>query len=137
MSCFAVLKYFLFDKISSSMIQRLEFSIICNEILIEAECSWKDWLSQFSSIFCYNNRLFWDFRYRSFHVKWTKFQKGSHLTLVDFADILSSQCTHQEFKIMKILLSSCERFRNYSHLNYGPFSLDIESLQFVTFWKCS
>ena len=56
---------------------------------------------------------------------------------MDFAEILSSQCTHQEMKILKILLSSRERFQNYSHLNYGPFSLDIESLQFMTFWKCS
>ena len=64
----------------------------------------------------------------SIHVKWTKFQKRSHLTLMDFAEILSSQCTHQEEKILEILLSSHERFQNYSHLNYGLFSLDIESL---------
>ena len=67
------------------------------------------------------------------HVKWTKFQKSSHLTLMDFAEILSSQCTHQEIKILKILLSSHEWFQNYSHLNYGPFSLCIESLQFMAF----
>ena len=54
------------------------------------------------------------------HVKWTKFQKSSHLTLMDFAEILSSQCTHQEIKILKILLSSHELFQNYSHLNYAP-----------------
>ena len=71
----------------------------------------------------------------SFHVKWTKFQKSSHLTLMDFAEILSSQCTHQEMKILKILLSSRERFQNYSHLNYELFNLDIESLQFVAFWN--
>ena len=47
------------------------------------------------------------------------------------------QCTHQEMKILKILLPSRGRFQNYSHLNYGPVSLDIESLQFMTFWKCS
>ena len=69
----------------------------------------------------------------SFHVKWTKFQKRSHLTLIDFAEILSSQCSHQEMKILKNFLSSRERFQNYSHLNYGPFSLDIESLQFMAF----
>ena len=73
----------------------------------------------------------------SFHVKWAKFQKSSHLTLIDFVEILWSQCTHQEMKILKILLSSHEQFQNYSHLNYGPFSLDIESLQFMAFWKCS
>ena len=55
---------------------------------------------------------------------------------MDFAEILSSQCTHQQMKILKILLSSGERFQNYSHLNYGPFSLHIESLQFMSFWKC-
>ena len=38
---------------------------------------------------------------------WTKFQKGSHLTPMDFAEILSSQCIHQEMEILKILLSSC------------------------------
>ena len=69
----------------------------------------------------------------SFHVKWTKFQKSSQLTLMDFAEILSIQCTHQEMKILEILLSSHERFQNYSHLNYGLFSLDIESLQFMAF----
>ena len=69
----------------------------------------------------------------SFHVKWTKFQRSSHFTLMDFAEILSSQCTHQEMKILKILLSSRGRFQNYSHLNYGPVSLDIESLQFIAF----
>ena len=69
----------------------------------------------------------------SFHVKWTKFQRSSHFTLMDFAEILSSQCTHQEMKILKILSSSCEQFQNYSHLNYGPFSLGIKSLQFMAF----
>ena len=37
------------------------------------------------------------------HVKLTKFQKSFHLTLMDFAESLSSQCTHQEIKILKIL----------------------------------
>ena len=36
-----------------------------------------------------------------------------------------------------MLLSSRKWFQNYSHLNYAPFSLDIESLQFMAFWKCS
>ena len=52
---------------------------------------------------------------------------------MDFAQILSSQYTHQEMKTLKILLSSRERFQNYSHLNYGPFNAEIESLQFVAF----
>ena len=69
----------------------------------------------------------------SFHVKWTKFRKSSHLTRMDFAEILPNQCTHQEMKILKIILYSHERFQIYSHLNYGPFSLDIESLQFMAF----
>ena len=53
----------------------------------------------------------------SFHVKWTEYQKSSHVTLMDFAESLPSQYTHQEIKILKILLSSRERFQNYSHLN--------------------
>ena len=56
---------------------------------------------------------------------------------MDFAEILSSQRTHQEMKILKILLSSYEWLQNYSHLNYGPFNLDIKSLQFMAFWNCS
>ena len=52
---------------------------------------------------------------------------------MDFADIFSSQCTQQEMKIQKILLSSHERFQNYSHLNCGSFSLNIELLQFMAF----
>ena len=32
--------------------------------------------------------------------------------VMDFFEILPSQCTHQEMKILKILLSSCERFQN-------------------------
>ena len=52
---------------------------------------------------------------------------------MEFAEILSSKSTHQEMKILKILLSSRERFQNYNHLNYGPFSLDIESPQIMAF----
>ena len=70
----------------------------------------------------------------SFHVKSTN---PSHLTHIDFADILSSQCTHQEMKILKILSSYHERFQNYDHLNYGPSSLDNKPLQFMAFWNCS
>ena len=43
---------------------------------------------------------------------------------MDFADILSGQCSHQEIKILNILSSYHERFQNYDHLNYDPFSLD-------------
>ena len=43
---------------------------------------------------------------------------------MDFAGILSSQYSHQEIKILKILPSYLERFQNYDRLNYGPFSLD-------------
>ena len=57
----------------------------------------------------------------SFHVKSTN---PSHLTHMDFADILSSQCTHQEIKILKIL-SYHERFENYdwttNHYNLWLF----------------
>ena len=52
---------------------------------------------------------------------------------MDFADILSSQCTHQEMKILKILSSYHERFQNYDRLNYGPSSLENKSLQFMAF----
>ena len=52
---------------------------------------------------------------------------------MDFADILSSQCTHQEMKILKILSFYHERFQNYDRLNYGPSSLDNKPLQFMAF----
>ena len=40
-------KYVLFDKISSSRwFNVYSFSIMCKQIFIEAEYSWKDWLSQ-------------------------------------------------------------------------------------------
>ena len=51
---------------------------------------------------------------------------------MDFADILSSQYTHQEIKILK-LLSYHERFQNYDRLNYGPSSLGNKTLQFMAF----
>ena len=57
----------------------------------------------------------------SFHVISTN---PSYLTHMDFADILSSQCTHQEIKILKIL-SYHERFQNYdwttNHYNLWHF----------------
>ena len=52
---------------------------------------------------------------------------------MDFVDILSSQCVHQEMKILKILSSYHERFQNYDCLNYGPSSLDNKPLQFMAF----
>ena len=45
----------------------------------------------------------------SFHVKSTN---PCHLTHIDFADILSSQCTHKEMKILKILSYYHESFQN-------------------------
>ena len=66
----------------------------------------------------------------SFHVKSTN---PSHLTHMDFADILSRQCTHQEMKILKILSFYHERFQNYDRLNYGPSSLDNKPLRFMAF----
>ena len=47
--------------------------------------------------------------YGSFNVKSTN---PPHLTLMDFAEILLSQCTHQEIKILKILLTYHVWFQN-------------------------
>ena len=69
----------------------------------------------------------------SFHVKSTI---PSHLTLMDFSDVLLSQCTHREMKILKTLSSYHERFQNYDHLNYGSSSLDKKPLLFMAFWNC-
>ena len=66
----------------------------------------------------------------SFHVKSTN---PAHLTHMDFADILSSQCTHQEMKILKTLSSYHKRFQTYVCLNYGPSSLYSKPLQFLAF----
>ena len=66
----------------------------------------------------------------SFHVKSTN---PSHLTHMDFADILWSQCTHQEMKMLKILSFYHEIFQNYDRLNYRPSSLDNKPLQFLAF----
>ena len=52
---------------------------------------------------------------------------------MDFVDILSSQCSHQEIKILKILSSYDERFQNYDCQSYGPFNLDNKLLQFMAF----
>ena len=45
-----------------------------------------------------------------------------YLIFMDFAESLSSQFTHKEMKILKILLPSSEWFQNCSHLNYGPLA---------------
>ena len=50
---------------------------------------------------------------------------------MDFAEILLSQYTHQDIKILKIL-SYHVQFQNYDCLNYKPFSLDPKPLQFMT-----
>ena len=52
---------------------------------------------------------------------------------MDFVQILSGECIHQEIKILKILSLYHLRFRNYDHLKYGPFSLDTEALKFWHF----
>ena len=52
---------------------------------------------------------------------------------MDFADILSSQCTHQDMKILKILFSYQERFQNYDRLNCGHSSLDNKPFRFMAF----
>ena len=71
----------------------------------------------------------------SFHVKSTKFQTISHLTLMDFVQILSHECIHQKMKILKILSLYPVWFRNYDHLKYGPFDLDTKPLKFLSFWN--
>ena len=57
----------------------------------------------------------------------------SHLTHMDFADILSSQCTHQEMKILKILSSYHERFQNYVRVNYEPSSMYSNDGEFINY----
>ena len=69
-------------------------------------------------------------------MKSPKFQKISCLTLMDFVQILSGECIHQEMKILKILSLYHVRFRNYDHLKYGLFGLDTKPLKFLLFWNC-
>lgn len=52
---------------------------------------------------------------------------------MDFAEILSSQRTHQEMKILKILSSFHVLFQSYDYLNYGPFNLDTKPLPLMAF----
>ena len=66
----------------------------------------------------------------SFHVK---SPKPPYLNSMDFVEILSGECIHQEMKILKILSLYHVRFRNYDHLKYGTFSLDTEPLKFLAF----
>ena len=68
--------------------------------------------------------------YGSFHVN------PPHLTHMDFVEILSGECVHQEMKILKTLSLYHVWFRNYDHQKYGPFSLDFEPLKFLPFWNC-
>ena len=51
---------------------------------------------------------------------------------MDFVEILSGECIHQEMKILKFYHYH-EQFRNYEHLKYGPFSLDTEPLKCLSF----
>ena len=61
----------------------------------------------------------------------------SHLALMDFAEILSSQFSHQEIKVLKILSSYHAHFQNFDCIHYGPFSPNTKPLQFLAFRKCS
>ena len=60
-----------------------------------------------------------------------------HLTHMDFVDILSNQCTHQEMKILKILSLIMKRFKIMTAWTMDPLSsLDNKPLQFMAFWNC-
>ena len=72
----------------------------------------------------------------SFHVKSPEFYKTSQLTLMDFVKISSSECIHQEMKILKILSLYHVQFGNYDERKYGPFSLNTKPLNFLPFWSC-
>ena len=69
----------------------------------------------------------------SFHVK---SPKPPYLNPMDFVEILSGECIHQEMKILKMLSLYHVRFRNYDHLKYGTFSLDTEPSKFLAFSNC-
>ena len=56
-----------------------------------------------------------------------------HLTPMDILEILLGECIHQEIKILKIFSLYYVQFGNYDHLKYGPFSLDIGPLKFLSF----
>ena len=55
---------------------------------------------------------------------------------MDFVEIYSGECIHQEMKILRILSLYHMRFRNYDHQKYGSFSLDTKPLKFLAFWNC-
>ena len=55
---------------------------------------------------------------------------------MDFVEISSGECIHQEMKILRILSLYHMRFRNYDHQKYGSFSLDTKPLKFLAFWNC-
>ena len=59
-----------------------------------------------------------------------------HLTPMNFAEVLSDECIHQEMKTLKFLSLYPVRFRNYDHLKYEPVSLDTKPLKFLAFWNC-
>ena len=63
------------------------------------------------------------------HLKFKNFPPDS----MDFVEILSSKCIHQEIKILKIYRVL---FRNYDRRKYGHCSLDTEPLKFLSFWNC-
>ena len=56
-----------------------------------------------------------------------------HLAPMDILEILLGECIHQEIKILKIFSLYYVQFRKYDHLKYGPFSLDIGPLKFLSF----
>ena len=56
-----------------------------------------------------------------------------HLTPMNFVEVLSDECIHQEMKTLKFLSLYPVRFRNYDHLKYEPFSLDTKPLKFLAF----
>ena len=70
---------------------------------------------------------------RSFYVK---SPNPPHLTPMNFVEVLSDECIHQEMKTLKFLSLYPVRFRNYDHLKYEPFSLDTKPLKFLAFWNC-
>ena len=60
-----------------------------------------------------------------------------HLTRMDFAEILSSQFSHQAIIVLKILSSYHAHFQNFDCIHYGPFNPNTKPLQFLAFPKCS
>ena len=52
---------------------------------------------------------------------------------MDFVDILSGECMHQQMKTLKILSLYHVQFRNFDQLKYGPFSLDNEQSKLLAY----